>query len=110
MNVAADGIEIEDGIADELAGTVIGDVAASVCFAELDIFLSEDIFGGEEIFLAGVAAEGEDVRMFAEEEDVVDGAGFAGGDDALLEGVGSGPGEESEVGDEERRHWRRVKS
>jgi len=35
--------------------------------------------------------------MFAEQDDVVDGAGFAGGDDALLEGVGVGPGEEADV-------------
>jgi hypothetical protein len=81
---------------------VVGDIAAAVGFAELDIFLTEDILGGYKIFLAGVAAEGEDVRMFAEEEDVVDGAGFAGGDDAPLEGVGVGPGEEAEIGDEKR--------
>jgi hypothetical protein len=100
VNVAADGIEIENGIADDLPGAVIGDVTAAIGFAELDIFLAEDIFGGEKIFLAGVAAEGEDVGMLAEEEDVVDGAGFAGDGNALLEGVGVGPGEKAEVGDE----------
>jgi hypothetical protein len=81
---------------------VIGDVAAAIGFAKLDIFLPQNIFGGEKIFLAGVAAEREDMWMLAEEEDVVDGADLAGGDDALLEGVGVGPGEEAEVGDEER--------
>jgi hypothetical protein len=105
VDVATDGIEIEDRIADDLAGAVIRYVAAAVGFAEFDIFLAEDVFGGEEIFLAGVAAEGEDVGMLAEEEDVVDGAGFARGDDALLEGVGIGPGEEAEVGDEEGIHF-----
>ena len=45
--------------------------------------------------------------MLAEEQDVVDGAGFAGGDDALLEGVGVGPGEEAEVGGEQRWHRKR---
>src|SRR4029077_15527982 len=97
VDVAADGTEIEDGVADDLAWAVIRDVAAAVGFAELDIFLAEDIFGSEEIFLAGVTAEGQNVGMFAEEEVVVDGAGFAGGDDALLEGVGVGPGEEANV-------------
>src|SRR5260221_9165330 len=104
VNVASDGTEIQDGVADDLAWAVISDVAAAVGFAEVDIFLAEDIFGSEKIFLAGAAAEGQNVGMFAEEDDVVDGAGFAGGDDALLEGVGVGPGEEAEVGDEERRH------
>src|SRR5882757_3714807 len=104
VNVAADGIEIKNWIADDLAGAVVGDVAAAVGFAEFDIFLAEDVFGGEKIFLAGIAAESEDVGMFAEEENVVDGAGFTGGDEALLEGVRPGPGEEAEVGDEEGRH------
>jgi len=102
VNVAADDIEIENGIADDLTGAVIGDVAAAIGFAKLDIFLPQNIFGGEEIFLASVAAEGEDMWMLAEEENVVDGAGFAGGDDAPLEGVGVGPGEEAEIGDEKR--------
>lgn len=104
VNVAADKTEIENGIADNLAGAVIGDIAATVGFAELDIFLAEDMFGGEKIFLAGVAAERKDVGMLAEEQDVVDGAGFAGGDEALLKGVGVGPGEEAEIGDEKGWH------
>jgi hypothetical protein len=102
VNVAADGIDIEDGVADDLAGAMIGDVSSAVGFTELHIFLAEDIFGGEEIFLAGAAAECQDVGMLAKEEDVVDGPGFARGDEALLEGVCVGPGEETEVGDEER--------
>jgi len=104
VNVAADGIEIENGVADDLAGAVIGDVAATVGFAELDILLAQDIFGGEEIFLVGVSAERQNVRVFAEEEDVVDDAGFSGGDKALQEGVGVGPGEEAEVGCEKGVH------
>ena len=104
VNVAADKIEIENGVADELAGAMIGDVAAAIGFAKLDIFLAQDILGGEKILLAGVAAKGEDVRMFAEEEDVVDGTGFARGDNTLLKSVGIGPGEKAEVADEEGAH------
>src|SRR6266849_5869431 len=107
VDVAANAVEIEDRIADDLAGAVIGDVAAAVGFAKFDTFLTKDVFGSEKIFLAGVAAEGEDVGMFTEEEDVVDGAGLAGGDDTLLEGVGFGPGDEAEVGGEEGWHGRR---
>jgi hypothetical protein len=84
VNVAANRIEIEDGVANDLAGAMISDVAAAICFAELYVFLAEDVFGGEKIFPAGVAAEGEDVGVLAEEEDVVDDADFAGGDEALL--------------------------
>jgi hypothetical protein len=88
VDVATDGIEVEDWVANDLAGAVIGDVAAAVGFSEFDIFLAKDTFGSEKISLAGVAAERENVGMLADEENVVDGAGFARGDDALLEGVG----------------------
>lgn len=107
VDVAADAIEIENGIADDLARAVIGDVSATVGFAEFDAFLAKDVFGGEKIFLAGVAAEGEDVRVLAEKKDVVDGASFTRSDQAFLEGVGVGPGEETEVDGEERWHERR---
>ena len=50
VDVAPNGIEIKDWITDDLAGAVIGDVAAAVGFTELDIFLAEDIFGGERFF------------------------------------------------------------
>ena len=98
VNVAANAIEIQNGVADDLAGAVISDVAAAIGFAEFDAFLAKYVFGGEKIFLAGVAAKGKDVRVLAEEEDVVDGAGFTGGDEALLEVVSVGPREEAEVG------------
>jgi hypothetical protein len=38
-DVAAMFGEIEDGVADDLAGTVVGDVAAAVGFVEGDIYL-----------------------------------------------------------------------
>jgi len=87
-DVAFDVAEIEDGIADDLAGTVVGDVSATIGRVEFDAFLAEDAFGDEEIGAAGVATESDDVGMLAEKEDVVDGGGFEGGDEALLEGVG----------------------
>ena len=43
--------------------------------------------------------------MFAEKKDVIDGVGFASGDEALLQGVGVGVGNQAEVGDEERHSW-----
>ena len=104
VNVTADGIKIKDRVADDLAGAVIGDVAATVGFAELNILLTKDVLGGKEIFLACVAAEREDVGVLTKKEDVADGARFTRGDDALLKGVGIGPGEKAEVGGEEGRH------
>jgi hypothetical protein len=47
------------------------------------------------------------MRVFAEEQDVVDGVGFACGDQALLEGVGVRIGDQAKVNDEERRHGRK---
>ncbi len=43
--------------------------------------------------------------MLAEQQDVVDGVGFAGRDNALLQGVGVGVGDQAEVDDEERVHF-----
>ncbi len=104
MNVLPDARKIEDGIADDLARTVVSDVSAAIGSVEFDAFLAEHIFGGEKIFAFAVAAESDDVGMLAEEKNVIDGAGFASGDDALLQGVGVGEGDETEVDDEERIH------
>src|SRR5258708_7749052 len=41
--------EVEDGVADELPGTVIGDVAAAVGGEEFDAGAVEDFGGGEEV-------------------------------------------------------------
>jgi len=59
---------------------VISDVAAAIRFAQIHAFLKEHVFRGQEIFLAGVAAQGEDVRVLAKKENVIEGAGFAGSD------------------------------
>jgi hypothetical protein len=78
---------------------VIGDVAPTIGFPEFDPFLAEDIFGGEKIFLTGVTAEREHMRMLAVKQYIFDSIGLAGGDEALLQGIGVGPGEEAEVAD-----------
>ena len=41
--------QIEDGVADELAGAVVGDVAAAVDLVELDAALAEELVGGEDV-------------------------------------------------------------
>ena len=48
-DIAFDFVEIEDGIADDLAWAVISDVSTAVGGVEFHIFLAENVFGGEKI-------------------------------------------------------------
>ena len=89
--------EIEDGVADELAGAVVGDVAAAVDLVDLDAAAGKELVGGEDVGAGGVAAEGEDRRVLEEEERVADGAGFARGDDLSLDAQAFGVGDAAEL-------------
>jgi len=90
-------VEIQDGIANNLAGTVIGDVAAAIGFAKFDTLLTENVFGGEQILLAGIAPERDDMRMLAEEKNIINGGSLLCGHEAFLQGVGVRPGDEAKV-------------
>jgi hypothetical protein len=90
VHVSLDARQIENGVADDLAGAVISDVSTAIGFVKLDIFLMENAGGGQEIFAFAVAAERDDRRVLAEEEDVFDSVRFAGGGDAGLQGEGVG--------------------
>jgi hypothetical protein len=59
--------QVEDGVADELAGAVVGDVAAAVDLVDADAFAGEHFIGGEDVGAAGVAAQGEDGRVFEQQ-------------------------------------------
>lgn len=62
-------VERNDGVGDELAGAVEGDVAAAIGFGEFDAAELQEGGGGEEVFTgAGVAANGYDGRVFDEDE------------------------------------------
>ena len=87
--------EIEDGVADDLSGAVVGDVAAAVGFVEGDVHLGQQAVAGAEMFFFSVAAQGDDVGVLAEEQDVGDGASFAGFDELILERAGWGVGQEA---------------
>jgi hypothetical protein len=104
VNVSANTVQIEDRVANDLTGTVVGDIAAAVGLAELDSLLAQNMFRDKQILPAGVAAQGEYMRMLAENEDIVDHTRFARNDETLLEGVGGVPREKSEVSDEQRSH------
>jgi len=89
--------EIEDGVADELAGAVVGDVPAAVDFVKGDTAAQEELIGGEDVGAAGVAAEGENRGVFEEEEGVLDVTGQAQGRDLCLNAEGFVVGNAAEV-------------
>jgi hypothetical protein len=89
--------EIEDGIADELAGTVVGDVAAAIDFVEGDAAAQELFAGREDVGTAGVAAKGEDGWVFEEQEGVVDVICETHGRDLCLDAEGFVVGYAAEV-------------
>ena len=64
--------QIEDGIADDLAGAVEGDVAAAVAFEELDAALGEEFGRCDHVGSFRVAAERDDRRVFEQEQDIAD--------------------------------------
>ena len=74
VDVAAIGLEIDDRIADELPGPVVGDVAAAAGLVDLDAARRERIRRREDVRAPAVAAHAErqDVRMLDEQQHVVD--------------------------------------
>jgi hypothetical protein len=104
VDIASHEIEIQDRVANDLAGTVVGDVAAAVGLVESNTLLAKDMFTGKKIGAIAAAAESENVRMLAEEQNVVDCACFAGGYDAFLQSDGVGKRDETNVDDEKSFH------
>ena len=87
-------VEVDDGVADELARAVVGDIAAAVCFVELHALGREEFFGGEDVgWGVGASGDGDD-RVVLDHDDASElgGWGVAGVEDllvvVLLEGVG----------------------
>ena|ERR1700723_2198329 len=77
--------EIEDRIADDLPGAVIGDIAAAIGGMKLDIHLPKHAIRGAQVFELAVAAKRDDVRMLAEEQNIGNRTGLAGLDRATLQ-------------------------
>ena len=106
VEVEVVGVEVEDGVGDELAGAVEGDVAAAVGFDEFDAAGSEECGRGEEVLGGvGAAADGDDGGMLDEDDD----AGMVGvGEDLLVDGEllvpGGLVGEGSEIEEIEIYH------
>src|ERR1700737_54138 len=64
--------QVEDGIADDLAGAVEGYVAAAVAFEKLHSALGEEFTQSDYVSGFRVAAQGDDRRVFEQEQDVAD--------------------------------------
>lgn len=77
--------EVEDGVADDLARAVKGDVSAAVAFEKLDAALLQQIGRADHIRSLGVAAERDNRRVLEQKEDVADLVVFAEGDELLLQ-------------------------
>lgn len=55
------GVEVDDGVADELARAVVGDVAAAVGLVELHALGREEVLGGEDVgWGVGASGDGDD--------------------------------------------------
>ena len=61
VDAEVEGVEVEDWVADDLAGAVVGDVAAAVGFAEFDAVLGEELWAGEDV-AGGRSAAGTQCR------------------------------------------------
>src|SRR5688500_18165402 len=77
VHVTAIGMEIEDRIANELTGTMIGDVAAPPGLMKFDVPRREQLRRRDQMRTCGVRfdAERDDMRMFEQKEEVGDTAG-----------------------------------
>ena len=89
--------QIDDGIADELAGAVISNVSAAVDLVKFDAALLQEFVRGEDVGAAGVAAQGKDWGMFEQQERIADEVLLTCGDDLLLDSEAFGVGNTAEM-------------
>ncbi len=98
VQVAAIGLQVEDGVADELAGAVVGDVAAATGLEQLDRIRGALSFVEQHVRRVTRRAERDDVRVLKQQERVIDVAGTTPADELLLQlqplcvGDGAEPG------------------
>ena len=83
-HIAANSVQVQNRVSDNLAGAVIGDIAAAIGVMKFDALTAEEIFGNAQVFALAIAAEGDDVGMFAKEQKVGHGGKFARGNQPLL--------------------------
>ena len=100
--------QIDDGIADELAGAVVGDIAAAIDLVQLHAALCEQFVAGEDIGAMRVAAKREHRRMLQQQQRVADEVLLARSDDLLLDGEAFRVGDAAEMEEiDVHRAWSR---
>ena len=108
--------EVEDGIADQLPGAVIGDVAAALDRVHVDAARGQFSIGGRDEAAPAAdeaaAAQGEHRRMLEQQQHIADLAGAAQLDELLLqlEGAEVIGTAELEQGEQVRHGWDRFSS
>ena len=107
MPVHGEAAQVEDGIADKLSGSVVGDVSAAIDLVNLDTAVGEEFIAGENVGARGVASHGEDRRVFEQNERVADAVLVARFDELLLDVESGGVVDTAEM-DEVEDHWRPI--
>ena len=110
LHVAADvtavGVEVDDRVADELAGAVVGDVAAAAGLVDFEAARAEELGRHEHVIDLGGATQREDRLVLEQEQRVRDLAALPRGLQALLELVRGPVGDATEPMYVERAHER----
>ena len=104
VHVAPVGGEIEDRVADHLAGAVVGDVAAAAGLEHLEAALAQRLGGEEHVLRARVAPEREDRVVLEQQQLVRDAPGLPFGDQALLDLQPASVGDSPEPPDDQGCH------
>src|SRR5687767_2959177 len=101
MHVAAIGLQIEDRVADNLARSVVRDVAAASRLRDFDAELRETLGRGQHIGTAAVAlhAKRDDRGMLQQDQEIWNAAGAALLDELALKCQSLAVGNETETAD-----------
>ncbi len=96
VDVASVGAEVEDGVAHDLPGAVVGDVAAAAGLEHVEAAGAQGLRGEEQVLGPGVASQGEDRLVLEEQQGVGYVAGLSLGHQARLQLEAFGVGDPAE--------------
>ena len=106
VHVAAIRPQVQDGIADDLPGAVIGDVAAAARLVHLDLPRGEQIGRGDQVRSRriGLDAKRDDMRVLEQEKEIGHAPGPPLFDERALHIAGSGVGNDAKPSDFQLTH------
>jgi hypothetical protein len=82
---------------------VEGHVATTIAFEDFYTALGQQFWGGQNVFLFGIAAESDDWGVFEQQQNVTDAAFFAQFDQALLQAQACGVVDGAELEDRDHK-------